>query len=349
MANTTRDLHRNTVIFVSLTPEVATIINEIVHALFLELKWRVSCKAFLIELLSRLAERDSFECSHDVFSADLFPSMSEGVRRNKISRWASKLKEDQLLSKYQAVWVVSRNPKQLASGEYVGQPTEYKRGDFWNLFACVQQAAKDCDLMNQPLKNRRQTIRAIVREYLRVVGAIQIQRVVKQEQDAKAKCTSPCKCDCASCVGCKAKAPASNAAPVELVLSEVVEQSKKRAVQIEEDLVSLAQTLANTGQKTSIIDNKLSAITNAARSRFKAASSRANDLDAYAPNAGPRARGRVAMEGAAQELREAQAAAREIGDVKYAEFLGQVIEKFMIARSKVFGSKAISLNGGQAR
>src|SRR4030095_2151525 len=181
MANTTKNLHPNTVAFACLEPQVAILIVDISHAIYSILNWRHSSKSFLMEILARLGEEGKFESSHFILSEILFPSLEEKARKVKVSRWGKKLIEDMSASKFMAVWIIPRRAGQSENGKHYGLPTLYKRGDFWKLFRAVQDAATECDLLNLPLRNRRQKVRVIVEMYLKKAGAVKIVREKKEK------------------------------------------------------------------------------------------------------------------------------------------------------------------------
>jgi len=211
MANNTINPNPNTAVFACLEPQVAILIADIIHAIYSILNWRQSSKSFLVEILARLGELNKFECSHFVFSEILFPSLEETARKVKVGRWAQKLIEDMEKSLFRAVWIIPRRVGQSENGKYYGLPTLYKRGDFWKLFRAIQDAATECDLLNLPLRNRRQKVRVIVELWLMKNGAKRIIREKKEkdgreDKSEKEKSTSPpCKCSCASCAHCAAK------------------------------------------------------------------------------------------------------------------------------------------------
>lgn len=344
----TRNLHPNTVAFINLKPEVAVLLSYVIHALFLVLNWRQSAKVFLGEILGRLAERESFECSHALFSDDLFPSLSEPARMVKISRWNHKIINDQKESKYQAVFIESRRVERLASGSYKGLPTKYKQGDFWNLFKCVQFDAEKCDLMNLPVRNRRERVRAVVADYLTAMGAETIVRQKKTEGIKPAKPSLPCTCACASCSKCAAKAPTS--APSDgPVLSVRIARAKERGIEIEREMVDLGKEMLNLGNKISQVDNKLGAIATSARVQIKTAVARkAGRGSDYAPDTEARAHGRAALEGACSELRDAASIARQMGKEKHAAKLDEL--RAGLEQWKLFSNRAgISFEGGQPK
>jgi len=217
MANITKNLHPNTIAFHCIEDSVAILIADIIHAIYSILNWRQSSKSFLIEILARLGEEDKFECSHLNFAEILFPSLDEVVRKVKVGRWSQRLIEDLRDSLFLAVIIVPRRTGQSENGKYYGLPTLYKRGKFWKLFRAVQDAAIECDLMNLPLRNRRQKVRAIVESHLMEVGAKRIVRERKEkgerEKSEKQKSTSPpCKCSCPSCASCVAKSATGSGA-----------------------------------------------------------------------------------------------------------------------------------------
>jgi hypothetical protein len=217
MADITRNPHPNTVAFACLEDSVAILIADVIHAIYSILNWRQSSKSFLIEILARLGEEGKFECSHLNFAEILFPSLDETARKVKVGRWSKKLFEDLRDSLFLAVIIVPRRTGKSEGGKYYGLPTLYKRGKFWKLFRAVQDAAIECDLLNLPLRNRRQKVRAIVEAYLNKVGAKRIVREKKEkEKSEKEKSASlPCKCDCASCQKCLTSASAKNGFRIE--------------------------------------------------------------------------------------------------------------------------------------
>ena len=186
MSDTIKNLHPNTIAFHCLEPQVAILIADIIHAVYSILNWRQSSKSFLIEILARLGEENKFECSHLSFAEILFPSLEENARKVKVGRWAQKLMDDLRDSLFLAVIIIPRRVGQLENGKFYGLPTLYKRGQFWKLFRAVQSAALECDLMNLPLRNRRQKIRVIVELYLNKIGAKRIVRE-KKEKDEREK------------------------------------------------------------------------------------------------------------------------------------------------------------------
>lgn len=348
--NHTRSLHPNTEAFIRLDPEVATLITEIIHALYFVLRWRQSSKSFLTEILTRLAERDFFECGHAAFSVDLFPGLDNEARKVKISRWNRKIKDDQRDSKYQAVWIEARRAERLPNGEYKGLPTIYRSGDFWNLFKCVQFDAEKCDLMNLPLKNRRQRIKATVQEYLKVVNAIPVDRAKIEEKAKPPNPSPPCKCSCAHCAQCLAKGATGSEAD-EPVLSVQIEREKKMLREIEERFVSTGQAMLNRGNKLSVVDNKINAVSVAARMRIKAAHSRnGKSGDSLAPDTGARARGRAGLELMVEGLKDAVSAAEEMGLIHAAEemktFAG-VLEGWNVFQNR--NVPKVRTNGGQPK
>lgn len=205
MRNHTRNLPSDTDLFCSLPPSVVVLILDVIHAVFSILCWRRSSKSLLAEILSRLAETEFFEQTHDEFSAALCPYQAQSRRIEKLSRWIAKLKEDMKLSGFQAIWIENRRTRRNEDGAVRGLPTMYKRGAFWKLFGAVQDAAMKCDLLALPVRQRRAQVRAIVAQWLKEAGAIPIDSTKKTEEIKPAKPSLPCRCACASCATCAAK------------------------------------------------------------------------------------------------------------------------------------------------
>jgi hypothetical protein len=350
VGNHTRNLSSDTEQFSSLSPAAAILIVDIIQAISSVLRWRQSSETLLTKILARLAEAESFELKHEEFAFALWPHLIETRRQEKFSRWLSTLKEDQKLSTLNLVWVENRRTKRNEEGEFKGLPTLYKRGKFWDLFQCVQFIAKQCDLLSFPVQNRRAQVRDIVANWLKEVGASQIEREKKTLEAKPAKPTLPCSCACISCQGCSAKAPIlpSSLPSSEPVLSVQIEEEKKKIRLIEDELVAIGQRRLNRGDKLSIVDNKINAVSVAARMRIKAAVNRSDGRDDYANEAGARARGRASQEIAVAELRAMKREAEEMGELKHAAKLAEfasVLESWHLFQSR----KGVTLNGGQPK
>lgn len=349
MENPSKNPSQNTELFSSLPPQVAVLILDIIHAVYSILNWRQSSKSLLTEILSRLAENDSFESTHDDFSAALWAYRDARRRVEKFSRWLTKLKADIELSKFGAVRIPKQKVVRTEEGGYKGQPTVYQAGHFWKLFRYVQDRALEIDLLEKSIKLRRSTIRAIVAEWLEEAGATPIERVKKADEIKPAKPTLPCSCACDNCQNCRAKAPIlpSSLPSSEPVLSVQIEQEKERLRKIEEDLVSIGQSRLNRGDKLSVVDNKLNAVSVAARMRIKAAVARKDGYgDDLASGTAARAHGRAGQELVIEGLGEMIRAAEELGKGRHVERLREI--RAGLEAWKLFSNRSgVIFNGGQ--
>lgn len=211
MADTIKSSSRNTELFASLPPEVATIINDVIHAIYTILCWSQASKSFLTEILSRLAEAESFSQDHADFSAALWSHLNAKRRREKISRWIARLKKDMDLSRFNPIYIPKQVVIRTEEGGYKGQATVYRIGHFWKLFRYVQDMAREIDLLSLPVNKRRAQVRVFVSEWLEEAGAVKVVREKKEKgeregRDAKAKAGAiACKCACVSCAHCAGK------------------------------------------------------------------------------------------------------------------------------------------------
>lgn len=350
MENHTRNLSPNTVAFSCLEDSVAVLILDVIAALVSVLRWRQASQSLLIAILGRLAELDSFELSHAEFSAALWPSSKESAREDKFSKWLTKIKEDMALSVCLPVEIGKPRRERREDGSFKSLPTLYKRGIFWNLIRAVQDEALKCDLLALEKDKRRSRVRAIVKQWLLKCGATPIERVKKTDETKPAKLTLPCNCSCAGCQTCAAKSPIlpSSLPSSEPVLSVQIEEDRKRIRQIEEDLVAIGQRRLNRGDKLSVVDNKINAVSVAARMRIKAAVARKDSNGDYASNTGARARGRASQEIAVAELREMKRVAEEMGEFKHAAKLAEFAS--VLEQWKLFSSRSgVVFNGGQPK
>lgn len=345
----TKNPSQNTELFSCLPESVAVIILDVIHAVYSILAWRQSSKSLLAEILSRLAESESFEQTHDEFCDALWPHLEKNRRKEKISRWVSKLKADMELSRFKAVEIPKRKVIRSEEGGFKGRPTVYKVGHFWKMFRYVQDMALEVDLLKMSIRLRRSTIRAIVAQWLEQAGATPIERVKKTDEIKPAKPSLPCSCACDNCQNCRAKSPIpSSTLSSSEIVSVQVEEERARIKQIEEDLVSIGQRRLNRGDKLSVIDNKLNAVAVAARMRIKAAVARKDSNGDYASNTGARARGRASQEMAVAELREMKRVAEEMGEFKHAAKLAEFAS--VLEAWKLFSSRSgIALDGGQPK
>jgi hypothetical protein len=347
--NHTRNLSPNTVAFSCLEDSVAVLILDVIAALVSVLRWRQPSQSLLIAILGRLAEFDSFELSHAEFSAALWPSSKESAREDKFSKWLTKIKEDMALSACLPVEIGKPRRERREDGSFKSLPTLYRRGVFWNLFRAVQDEALKCDLFALEKDKRRSRVRAIVKQWLLRSGATPIERAKKADEIKPAKPTLPCSCACISCQTCAAKALIPSSLPSsEPVLSVQIEEEKKKIRLIEDELVAIGQRRLNRGDKLSIVDNKINAVSVAARMRIKAAVNRSDGHDDYANEAGARARGRASQEIAVAELRAMKREAEEMGELKHAAKLAEfasVLENWKLFQSR----KGVTLNGGQPK
>lgn len=319
MTNNTKVLSENTKLFSSLPPEVAVLIIDVIDAIASVLAWRQSSKSLLSAILSRLAEREFFEKDHKNFSFAMWSHLEVSRRKEKFSRWLSNLKGDQKLSKINLIWVENRRVKRNEGGEFQGLPTLYKRGRFWELFECVQFVAKQCDLLDFPVDDRRAQIRDIVANWLKEAGAVKIIREKKEkiarEKSQKEKSDSP---------------PSS-----EIRIDK--QDISAWQVRLEDEQFEFGQTLHNGGQRLSIVDNKLNAICTAARVRLKAAVSRSQGRGDFAPDTSLRVRGRSSQEVVIAEMREMRRIAEEMGKHQHAEKLeewARILENWKVFRSR---------------
>lgn len=346
----TRNLSPNTVSFACLEPQVATLILDVIAALVSVLRWRQASQSILIAILSRLAESPFFEMTHAEFSAALWSYLVDAAREKKFSRWLTKFKEDMALSNCAPIKIGKPRIERREDGSFKSLPTMYTPGIFWLLFRAVQDAAMECDLMREEnISKRRARIRAIVKKWLGEHGATPIERVKKPDEIKPAKPTLPCSCACASCQSCRAKAPVpSSTLSSSEIVSVQVEEERARIKQIEEDLVAIGQRRLNRGDKLSVVDNKLNAVSVAARMRIKAAVARKDSNGDYASNTGARARGRASQEIAVAELRAMKREAEEMGEFKHAARLAEFAS--VLEAWKLFSNRSgIALDGGQPR
>lgn len=238
MGNSTINPSPDTVAFACLEPRVALLIIDIIHCVFTVLCWRQSSKSLLTEILSRLAEREVFEVRHVDFGESMWPSLPDARRKEKFSRWLQRLKEDQLRSGFQAVWVKPRRAEQdTETGAYKGLPTQYMRGYFWALYRIVQDAAsneggKGADWFLMSVRGRRARVRAVVAEVLLRAtdkggfGAQPIERETKKEPQKTVE-KKPCNCGCEQCRYCLAKGvqpmPEAEALPASLPYTKALD------------------------------------------------------------------------------------------------------------------------------
>jgi len=238
MTDNSKTPSRNTELFASLPPEIAVIINDVIHAVFSILGWHQASKSLLAEILSRIAETDSFEQSHDEFCAALWPYLDKKRRKEKISRWIAKLRIDMEVSRFNPVFIPKQKVTRTNDGGFKGHPTTYKIGHFWKLFRYVQDNARNVDLLSLSVNKRRAHVRVFTAEWLEEAGAVKIIREKKSDDAKPAKPSPPCKCSCASCAHCAAKgvtaSEAENGArPAwERVSSEGVEAQIQTAMEI---------------------------------------------------------------------------------------------------------------------
>lgn len=205
MPNSTKNLHPNTVAFACLEPEVAILIVDVILTFGSYLRWRPVAKYLLAEILVRLAEGDSFELTHDEFSAAIWPHLDKSAREQKFCKWIAKIKEEMELSNCPAVEFGKPRTERHIDGSFKSLPTLYLRGVFWRLFKAVQEAAIECNLMGLSVRSRRARVRVIVAEWLRKYGAKPIDWQKKVKDKKPAKSSPPCRCDCPSCQLCAAK------------------------------------------------------------------------------------------------------------------------------------------------
>lgn len=266
MSNLTKTPSEKTILFAALSPDVAVLINDVIHAIYTILAWSQASKSFLTEILSRLAETDSFSQGHADFSAALWSHLEAKRRREKISRWIRKLKSDMELSRFSPIFI----PKQIViranDGGFKGQATVYKIGHFWKLFRYVQDNAREIDLLSLPINKRRAHVRVFVGEWLNEAGAKRIIREKKEkeksERERKEKAPSlPCACDCASCVHCASKSAtaseAKGARPAEAIVRT---DAKAVDAQIEdalERLFAAGQGWVNLGLRVNDFTRKV--------------------------------------------------------------------------------------------
>lgn len=339
MGNHTRNLSSNTVAFACLQPEVATLINDVIGAQAQELRWRPVSKSLLTEILSGLAESESFERIHEDFSYALWPHLNDSARKEKFSKWLKKLQEDMVLSNCHSVRINSKRREKTQRGEWRNLPTLYQPGNFWLLFRAVQDAAMECDLMQLDVNPRRAQVRKIVANWLKDSGAVLIERQKKDEATKPAKPSLPCKCGCPNCQKCAAKAPAP-ALSDEPVLSVQIQNAKDKGVEIEREMVNLGAALLNFGNKVSVVDNKLNAICMAARVQLKTAVARKEGRGGdYGPNTEARAHGRAGLELAIEGLKDAQRAAEEMSKHQHAAKLAEFAR--ILGEWKVFQNREV--------
>ncbi len=317
------EVHSDTAAFVCLEPRVAALVIDVIYSIGSILNWRRGSVSFACEVLRRLGgESVDIEIGHAAFAKALFPALAEEAGKVKVSRLVAHLKEDQALSRFAMVWVISNRRHERPDGSFISLPTLYRNGEFWVVFREVQERVKDCDLMALSLAERRARLRVILSEILAERGCTAVARLPKTG---------------------KAKKPATVSEAAGAVEPERSEERvtkadiEARLEAMQEEFVTLGTQGLNMGLKLPILDAKINAAATGARVRLKAALKRANDVEA-SPQTAARVKGRMGLEMALEGLRMVIAAAEEMAAPKYVEWFGRFVTA--LSNVKLFREQA---------
>ncbi len=310
------EVHSDTAAFLCLEPRVAALVIDVIYSIGSILNWRRGSVSFACEVLRRLGgENVDVEMAHAAFAKALFPALAEEAGKVKVSRLVAHLKEDQSLSRFVMVWVISNRRHEKPDGSFISLPTLYRNGDFWAVFREAQERVKDCDLMAMSLAARRARLRVILSEILAERGCTAVARLPKTKKAKRAATVSEA-------------AGAIKPEMSEERVTKVDLEAKLEAMQ--DEFVAVGVQGLNMGLKLPILDAKIAAAATGARVRLKAAFKRANDNES-SPETALRVKGRMGLEMALEGLKLASAAAEEMGAPQYVEWFA----KFKTALSGV--------------
>lgn len=199
------EINPKTVAYSCLDLDVAELIGSIRWDAASVLKWRLRSSAwFAHQVLMRMGgEFTPLELRAGMFANALWPGISEGTGKQRISDLIKKLNEDQEQSGFWMIYVNTRRKERREDGSWYNLPTLYTPAEFPSLFYHVQMAAIECDLCNLEIKERRARQRSIIETWLLNRGCQAISkrtRKPKEKKEQKEKNTSSeCENPCAHC------------------------------------------------------------------------------------------------------------------------------------------------------
>jgi len=148
------NLNNDTAVFSCLEPRAASVAFSVFQAINLIYHFRPRSQWWALQILSRQAgEVDGFEVRHKQWRG-LWSHLSDSAVESKVSVYNRRLKEDQAKVGFRFVNIQRQKPIRKDDGSYVGMPTFYGEGDFWDAFRHVQNQYLNIDLLALPRVER---------------------------------------------------------------------------------------------------------------------------------------------------------------------------------------------------
>jgi hypothetical protein len=156
----------------------ALLLSEIISEIGSILKWRRRSIWGSIEISKILGgENVSIETTQEELSLSFYPDANGSKSAiSSTSRILLGIQEDQSLSKYPLLGIISNRKYKNEKGEWRTSPTKISYIDFLNHYGYLQDKAVEIGFPDWALRNRKHKQRGLVAEYLKNYGAKIIDR-----------------------------------------------------------------------------------------------------------------------------------------------------------------------------
>jgi len=174
--------------FVLLRPRAFALSSSLIDIVATVLGWRVSARDLLRHILKEIGDDETaVELPHEQIGRALWPHLKHSSRKSAVSRALSDLKEDQFLSNFQAVTVISGHIRNKGKGNEEKIPSRYQVDDFYLFAELVSERVGNEELLEKTITDANARFHRIIYDVLAEHKAVKINPLDRKETKRKRK------------------------------------------------------------------------------------------------------------------------------------------------------------------
>lgn len=174
--------------FVLYRPRAFALASSLIDIVTAVLGWRVSARDLLRHILKEVGDDETaVELPHEQIGRAMWPHLKQASRKSAVSRALSDLKEDQYLSNFQALTVISGHIRNKGKSNEEKVPSRYQVEDFYLFTGKVSDRAGNEELLEKPISEANARFHRIVYDVLAEHKAVKINPADRKETQRKRK------------------------------------------------------------------------------------------------------------------------------------------------------------------